>query len=86
MRRQETPPPQAMEMADFWKGQPRAAQGGKPMMAPSWHLHDGPSPPPPGAHCAGSRAEMSCPITGHLLTIAPQGSEPTDSAATNCVV
>ena len=30
---------------------------------------------PPGAHCAGSSSEMSCPQSGHLPTIAPQSSE-----------
>ena len=58
-------------------GAAKSGAGAEPIMTPSlrWAIIF-----PPGAHCAGSKPEMSCPITEHLLTIAPQSSE----RAENC--
>ena len=76
MRRQETPPPGHGDDR-LLEGAAKSGAGGKPIMTPSlrWAIIF-----PPGAHCAGSRPEMSCPITEHLLTIAPQSPE----QAENC--
>ena len=54
------------------EGAAKSGAGSKPVMNPSlrWAIIF-----PPGAHCAGSRLEMGCPSTEHLLTIAPESSQ-----------